>query len=146
MKIEKDYKEFLELLNKNQVKYCIVGSYAFAFHAKPRYTKDLDIFMESTKDNAINIITALKEFGFKSLDIKEEDFLIKNQIIQIGYEPLRIDILTSISGCTFGEVWMNKVKGKYGEIEVNFIGRNELIKNKRATGRKQDIADLELLE
>ncbi len=65
MKIEKDYKEFLELLNKNQVKYCIVGSYAFAFHAKPRYTKGLDIFIESTKDNAINIITALKEFGLK---------------------------------------------------------------------------------
>ena len=112
MKTEKDYKKFLELLNNNQVKYCIVGSYAFAFHAKPRYTKDLDILIEPTKDNAAKIITVLKEFGFESLNIEEDDFLNENQIIQLGYEPLRIDILTSISGCTFPEVWSNKVKGR----------------------------------
>ncbi len=146
MKIEKDYKEFLELLNRHNVKYCIIGSYALAFHARPRYTKDLDIFIEPKTENAGKVISVLREFGFQNLDITEEDLVEKDRIIQLGYEPIRIDILSSLSGCSFKEVWENKAVGKYGEIDVHFIGKKELIKNKKATGRKQDIADIELLK
>lgn len=145
MKVEKDYEELLKLLNKNKVKYCIVGAYAVAFHAKPRYTKDMDIFIEPSEENGKRILKALNEFGFKELDLKEEDFTQKGIVIQLGYEPLRVDIVTSIEGCTFEEVWENKVKGHYGNEKVYFIGLNELIKNKKKSKRKQDKVDLEIL-
>jgi hypothetical protein len=146
MKTEKDYEEFLELLNKNKVKYVVVGSFALALYSKPRYTKDLDILIEPEKENIKRLLNVLHKFGFKKIDIKIEDLTKKNQILQLGYEPVRVDILTSISGCPFGEVWNNKVKEKYGKTLANFIGKRELIKSKKACGRKQDIADLELLE
>ena len=145
MKVEKDYEELLKLLNKNKAKYCIVGAYAVAFHAKPRYTKDMDIFIEPSKENGKRILKALNEFGFKELDLKEEDFIQKGIVIQLGYEPLRVDIVTSIEGCTFEEVWENKVEGHYGNEKVYFIGLNELIKNKKKSKRKQDKVDLEIL-
>ena len=146
MKTEKDYEEFLSLLNKNSVKYVIVGAFALALYSKPRYTKDLDILIEPEEENVKKLINALHEFGFEEINIKKEDLSRKNQILQLGYEPLRIDIITSIAGCSFEEVWNNKVREKYGKTIVNFIGKKELIKNKKAIGRKQDMADLELLE
>jgi len=145
MKTEKDYEEFLGLLNKNSVRYAIVGAFALALYSKPRYTKDLDILIEPEEENAKKLINVLHEFGFEEINIKKEDLTRKNQILQLGYEPLRIDILTSIAGCSFQEVWNNKFKEKYGKTLVNFIGKKELMKNKKAIGRKQDIADLELL-
>jgi len=145
MKTEKDYEEFLGLLNKNSVRYAIVGAFALALYSKPRYTKDLDILIEPEEENTKKLINVLHEFGFKEINIKKEDLTRKNQILQLGYEPLRIDILTSIAGCSFQEVWNNKFKEKYGKTLVNFIGKKELMKNKKAIGRKQDIADLELL-
>jgi len=146
MKVEKDYEEFIGLLNKNRVKYCIVGSFALAIHAKPRYTKDLDIFVEPTKENVERIIVALKEFGFELENLSGKDFTNKNQVVQLGYEPVRIDILTSLTGCTFDEVWGNRIELPYGKTKTYFIGKEQLIKNKRATGRMQDLADLEWLE
>ncbi|MEO0292610.1 MAG: nucleotidyltransferase [candidate division WOR-3 bacterium] len=146
MKIEKDYEEFLKLLNKNKVKYVIVGAFALALYSNPRYTKDLDIFVEPAVENGKRLLKVLNEFGFKNLELKEEDFTVKNQIIQLGYEPVRIDLMTSIPGCSFEEVWNNKIAEKYGRTRVYFIGKRELIKSKKASGRKQDIADLELLE
>lgn len=146
MKVEKDYEEFLELLNAHEVKYCVVGAFALAFHARPRYTKDLDVFIEPASDNAGKIIRVIKEFGFESINLTEKDFEKVDQIIQLGYEPVRIDLLTSISGCDFKEVWDNKVISKYGNVEVNFIGKVELLKNKRASGRKQDLADIDTIE
>jgi len=101
MKIERDYEEFIGLLNRHRVKYCIVGSFALAVHAKPRYTKDIDILVEPTKENSEKIIAVLKEFGFGLKDISGEDFTNKNQVVQLGYEPVRIDILPSLTGCTF---------------------------------------------
>lgn len=145
MKLEKDYEDLLKLLNKNNVEYCITGAFAMAEYATPRYTKDIDILINPTKENARNIINALKEFGFSDLNINEDDFSKKGQIIQLGFEPIRIDILTSIDGCDFNEIWQNKIIGKYGNIEVFFIGLEQLIKNKKATNRKQDQADLEIL-
>ncbi len=108
MRVEKDYEEFLKLLNRHRIQYCIVGAYAVAFHARPRYTKDIDILIEVSKDNACKMIQALDEFGFGDLELTEEDFLKEGLIIQLGYEPVRIDLLTTISGCTFKEIWDHK--------------------------------------
>ena len=145
MKVEKDYEELLKLFNKNEVKYCIIGAYAVAFYATPRYTKDMDILVETNVENARKIIASLNEFGFKSLKLTEKDFSQKDKIIQLGYEPLRIDIITSIEGCSFKEAWKNKTRGTYGKQKVFFIGINEVIKNKRASKRSQDKIDLETL-
>jgi hypothetical protein len=135
----------LSLLNKNKVKYSIIGAFAVGFYGKPRYTKDMDILVEPSPKNAKRIVNALKEFGFGSLDLSEKDFTKKGSIIQLGYEPVRIDILTSIEGCDSSQVWKNRTTGIYGKEKVFFIGLNELISNKKATGRKQDKADLDIL-
>jgi len=145
MKVEKDYEDLLKLFNRHKVKYCIVGAFAVAFYAKPRFTKDMDILVEVNPENGKRIVNALNEFGFKSLDLKENDFQEEGKIIQLGYEPVRIDIMTSIPGCTFKEVWNNRNTGKYGKEKVYFIGIDELIKNKKASKRKQDRVDLEIL-
>ena len=145
MRAEKDYEELLKLFNKNKVRYCIVGAYAVAYYVKPRYTKDIDILVEPTVKNARRIIKALNEFGFKELGLTQEDFSQKDKIIQLGYEPVRIDILTSIGGCSFKEAWKDKKAFQFGKQKVFFIGLDELIKNKKASERKQDKADLEIL-
>jgi len=145
MRVEKDYEEFLKLLNKNKVRYCIVGSYAIAFYARPRYTKDIDILIEPAGKNARKIVKTLKEFGFGSLDLSEDDFKKEGAIIQLGYEPVRINLLTSLPGCSFGEAWKNKKIGDYGKEKVFFIGLKDLIKSKSTSRRKQDEADLEIL-
>ena len=145
MKIEKDFKEFIELLNSNKVKYLIVGGFAFSYYAEPRFTKDIDFFVEVEKNNSKKIIKTLNEFGFGEIGLKEEDFLKTNNIIQLGYAPLRIDIITSITGVLFKTAWENKVTGKYGNISCNYISKEDLIQNKKASGRPQDIADVKKL-
>jgi predicted nucleotidyltransferase len=133
------------LFNKHKVKFCIVGAYAFAYHSTPRYTKDIDILVEPTTENGHKIIKALEAFGFASLKLSENDFNQEKQVIQLGYEPVRIDLLTSVEGCSFKEVWQNKKRGKYGKTSVYYIGLDELIKNKQKLMRSQDVADLEEL-
>ncbi|HDN86309.1 MAG: hypothetical protein DRP68_06655 [Candidatus Omnitrophota bacterium] len=145
MRVEKDYEEFLGLLNKYQVKYCIAGSYAVAVWGYPRYTKDIDILIEPTKENAKKIISAIREFGIKSQDLTEEDFIKKNRVIQLGYEPVRIDILTSVEGVSFSTIWRNKVEDFYGKEKVYFVGLKELIRIKKKVARPQDLVDLEEL-
>lgn len=145
-KSERDFEDLLRLFNKNKVKYCIVGAYAVAFHEVPRFTKDMDVFVEATPTNAKKIILALKEFGFSHPSLTEKDFSKSGKTIQIGYEPVRIDLLTAIDGCLFEGVWKNRRPGKYGEEKVYFIGRGDLVKNKKASNRKQDQADLDLLK
>jgi len=142
---EKDFEEFLGLFNKHKIRYCIVGAYALALHARPRFTKDLDILVEPSPENSRKIVRALKEFGFGALKLVPADFSHPGRIVQLGYEPLRIDLLTSIEGCSFKEVWAHRVKGRYGKKHVWFIGRRELIRNKEISDRKQDRADIELL-
>lgn len=144
--VEKDFLELLKLFNKNKVRYCIVGAFAVGFHAVSRYTKDMDILVEPSLENGKRIIAALKEFGFGGLKISAEDFARKGSLIQLGYEPLRIDLISSIEGVTFSQVWKNKKKGVYGHQKVFFIGLGELVRNKKVSGRKQDLADLEILE
>jgi hypothetical protein len=145
MKVEKDFKEFIELLNKNDVRYLVVGGYAVAYHSIPRFTKDIDFFIEPTKDNSKNVLATCAQFGFGNIGLKEEFFQELGQIIQLGYSPLRIDIITTIAGVTFEDAWKNRVKGFYGDVPCNFISKEDLIINKKSTARKQDLADLETL-
>lgn len=140
-----DFEELFALLTTHGVKAVIVGAYAVAFHARPRYTKDLDILVEPTAENARRVLAALEEFGFGELGLTEADFEI-GRILQIGMPPNRIDLLTRIDGVTFEEVWNGRRSGKFGEVAVSYIGRDELIRNKRASGRAQDQVDLAILE
>ena len=144
--LSKDFKEFIELLNENKVRYLVVGGYAVAFHGHPRYTKDLDVWIELSPDNANKILNALKKFGFGSLGLKPDDFLEGDQIIQLGYPPNRIDILTTLKGLKFEDCYKVKVEVEIHGLRIDFIDIENLKKNKRATGRPQDIADAENLE
>jgi len=146
VRTEKDFEELLGLLNRNKVKYCIVGAYAVAFYSKPRYTKDIDIFIEPSRQNARRIIKALVDFGFGSLNLQEKDFCGRGKIIQLGYEPIRIDILTSLEAVDFKRAWRNRKRGNYGSQRVNFIGIDDLICTKKKAGRLIDKIDLSNLK
>ncbi|HNT55114.1 MAG TPA: hypothetical protein PKG95_10410 [Anaerolineaceae bacterium] len=141
-----DFKEFIRLLNDNQARYLVVGGYAVALHGYPRYTKDIDIWIDMAPTNAARIIQALQQFGFGSLGLKEADFLDADTIIQLGYPPRRIDLLTTLPGIDFEACFSERVVVDIDGIEVNFIDLENLKKNKRATGRFQDMADIENLE
>lgn len=145
MKVEKDFEEFIALLNKHEVQYVIVGAFAVSFHAQPRFTGDIDFFIGNTSANIQSLLLALKEFGFESLNLAEKDF-DEDSIIQLGYEPNRIDLITNISGVSFKKAYSNKVKGTYGNETAYFISLEDLITNKRASDRLKDKSDLELLE
>lgn len=144
--VTKDFEELFAAFNARNVRAVIVGGYAFAFHAKPRYTKDIDVFVEPTAQNAANVLAALDDFGFGSLGLTVNDFSSPGQIIQLGQPPNRIDLLTMIDGVSFDEAWAGRVAGRYGEQPVQYLGRAELIRNKRASGRPQDLVDLDALE
>ena len=143
--LNQDFKEFIQFLNDNQVRYLIVGGYAVALHGHPRYTKDIDIWIEMSPENADNLLKALEQFGFGSLGLKPEDFLEPNQIIQLGYPPNRIDLLTTIDGVNFENCYPLKLEIVIDNIVANFIDLDNLKKNKTASGRLQDLADLENL-
>lgn len=145
MKISPDFREFVACANSRDVRFLIVGGYAVAYHGHPRYTKDLDVWIQSTVENANRLLDALSEFGFDSLDLRAEDFLEPNQVIQLGRPPLRIDLLTSLSGLEFDECYPSRETTDVDGIAFPFIGRADLKTNKRATGRHQDLADLEEL-
>ena len=146
MIINKDFREFIKLLNSNNVKYLVVGGYAVAFHGYPRYTKDMDIWIWINENNAKQLIKTLEEFGFSSLGLKKEDFLKPEYVIQLGYPPNRIDILTKISGLEFEKCYKSRVKTNMDGITIDFINLENLKKNKKAIGRFKDLADLENLE
>ena len=142
MKLVKDFEEFIELLNKNEVEYLVVGGYAFAIHAFPRFTNDIDFFIRSTKSNIDKIISVLNEFGFEDTPISPDELMKENRVIQLGEPPYRIDLLTSIDGVSFEDAWKRKVHGKYGEQVLYFISKEDLIENKKSSGRKKDLDDL----
>jgi predicted nucleotidyltransferase len=144
--LSSDFREFIRLLNNNEVKYLVVGGYAVGIHGHPRYTGDLDIWLLPDKHNVFKILKSLDEFGFGSLDITENDLMKEGTVIQLGQPPLRIDLLNSIDGVSFNECYPNKKTVTIDGLEVNFIGYNDLIKNKKATGRHQDLGDIENLQ
>jgi predicted nucleotidyltransferase len=142
MTLDKDFEDFVVLLNKHGIDYMIVGGYALAFHGKPRHTGDLDIWIDISDNNAQKMLDAIVEFGMGSLGMKKEDFLQKGIITQIGYPPLRIDILNEIDGVNFKEAYPNKLIIDVDGLLVNYIGLDDLIKNKQVSGRHQDISDV----
>jgi hypothetical protein len=145
LEIQPDFKELLALLNQNKVEYIVVGAFAMAFHGAPRFSGDIDIYVNPTSENAHRVAKTLQDFGFGSLGLKETDFDRPGQIIQLGQPPVRIDLITSISGVKWEEADAGKVLGKYGDIPIHYLGRKQIVANKRASGRKKDLADLEAL-
>ena len=146
MHLPKDLREFIESLNSNEVEYLIVGAFALAIHGSPRYTGDIDILVRPSPANARKLTAVISTFGFSSLGLSTQDFLKPDQVIQLGRDPVRIDLLTSITGVEFEEAWEHRAITRLDGLPVPFIGKEDLIKNKRATGRTQDRADLEALE
>jgi Nucleotidyltransferase of unknown function (DUF6036) len=146
MTLADDLREFIELLNSHKAEYLIVGAYALAFHGRPRSTGDLDILIHNSRKNAERIHRVIAEFGFPADGLTAVDFQQSGQIVQLGRPPVRIDILTSISGVSFAEAWESRIDSHIGRVPVAFIGRECLIRNKRATNRPQDRADVEALE
>jgi hypothetical protein len=138
-------KEFIGLLNSGSVEYCIVGGWALGFHARPRYTQDIDILIRATPANAARVEAVIQQFGFGSLGLAARDFLAPGQVVQLGHPPNRIDILTSITGVADDEIWNSLEPGELDGVPVLFLGRGSLIKNKKATDRSRDRADVEEL-
>ncbi len=145
MVISKDFKEFIKSLNEHKVRYLVIGGYAVAFHGHPRYTKDLDVWVSMDSNNIRNLIQALHDFGLSSLQLTEEDFQDPETIVQLGYPPNRIDLLVSIKGVGFDECYRSKQTYTIEGTKIDFIDLENLRKNKLATGRHQDLADLEKL-
>jgi hypothetical protein len=143
--LSRDFKEFIESLNANNVRYLVVGGYAVALHGYVRYTKDLDVWIEPKIQNAQNVLNALIAFGFGSLDITADDFLEEGNIIQLGYPPNRIDLITSLNGLVFENCYPERVQVEIQGVLIDFIDIENLKTNKKATGRPQDLADLENL-
>ena len=141
-----DFKEFIELLIRNKAEYLIVGGYAVGIHGHPRYTGDLDIWLNPTPDNAELVLKSVNEFGFSSFKLTTSDFTKPGNVIQLGYPPLRIDLLTEIDGVTFEDCFKNKRQVTIDNLIVNFIGYEDLLKNKRESGRPRDIDDIDNLK
>jgi predicted nucleotidyltransferase len=139
-----DFKEFIELLNKNDVKYIVIGGYAVVYHGYVRSTNDIDIWIDISEDNIRNLLKALDEFGFSSLNLKKEDFS-PDQIIQLGYPPNRIDLITTPAGIDFEACYESKEQIKIDSIIINIIDFENLIKAKKASNRARDLADIEEL-
>jgi Nucleotidyl transferase of unknown function (DUF2204) len=145
MNLEEDLREFVELLNALNVHYIVVGAFAVAYHGRPRFTADLDLFIERSHENAERLVQVLERFGFGSLNLSIDDFLQENQVVQLGVAPNRIDLLTFLSGVNFQDAWATREQGEIEGLTVPFISREMLKRNKAATGRSQDLADLEHL-
>jgi len=146
MVLNKDFREFLRLLNANNGRYLVVGGYALAVHGYPRYTKDIDIWIWLDRNNAKNTLKALHDFGFAELALTEADLLTPGIVIQLGYPPSRIDILTQATGVEFDECYESRIELDIDDLKIPFIDIENLKKNKQATGRLQDLADLEKLK
>src|SRR5205807_2390716 len=140
-----DLREFIELLNSRRVDYIVVGAHAVAFHGHPRFTGDIDFFVRPSPENAVRLIESIKEFGFSNLQLSPDDFRRPNTVVQLGYPPNRIDLLTSISGVDYEEAWSTKATGELDGLRVFFLGLDALLKNKLASGRDQDLVDVNKL-
>jgi hypothetical protein len=138
-----DFVDLLRAFIAADVRFLIVGAYALAHHGRPRATGDLDVWVDATPDNAPRVIRALSAFGAPITDISERDFSSPGVVFQIGVPPGRIDILTELTGVTFNDAWASRDAGTFGELTVDFLGREAFVRNKRATGRTKDLGDIE---
>lgn len=144
--VPNDFKELLALLNAHKVEYLVVGAFALAHHGVPRFTGDLDILVKPDTDNARRILACLNEFGFASVGLEATDFTELDRVVQLGVTPVRVDILTSLTGVDWHEASSGKSEGDLGGVRVFYLGKNALLKNKKTLGRKKDMADIESLE
>lgn len=145
MEVQQDFRELLALFNAHKIDYIIVGAYALAYHGAPRYTGDIDIFARPGLSNAQHIIQALEEFGFGSLGLTVSDFTAPDKVVQLGVAPVRVDIVTSLTGVSWEQADSGRAKGSYGDVTVYYLGKKEFVLNKQALGRKKDLADLEAI-
>jgi hypothetical protein len=145
MAVNHDFRDLFAALNAAEVRYLLVGGYAVAYHGRPRYTKDLDVWVEASADNAPRVLAALREFGAPLSGLSAEELARPGLIFQMGLPPNRIDLLTSIDGVDFAEAWAGRDETIYGDQRVPVIGKQHLIRNKRASGRPQDLLDVESL-
>jgi hypothetical protein len=145
MEVQQDFRDLLALFNAHEIDYLIIGAHALAYHGSPRYTGDMDILVRPDLQNARRILRALDEFGFGSIGLTVEDFVSSDKVVQLGVAPVRIDIVTSITGVSWDDAAAGRVAGTYGDVEVYYIGKKQFILNKRALGRKKDLSDLEAI-
>ena len=142
MKLDKDFNEFVELLVARDVRFLVVGGYALAAHGYPRATDDFDAWVWADEANAERILECLTDFGFGEVGLTAGDFTLPDRIVQLGYPPYRIDIITSIDGVDFDAAWENRMVVDVDGLPVPFIGREDLLTNKRSTGRPKDLLDV----
>ena len=135
----------LALFNAREVDYVVVGAHALAYHGAPRFTGDLDVLVRPDDANALRVLAALDEFGFGSLGLTAEDFTEPGRVVQLGVAPVRIDIITSLTGVSWDEAQAGRTTGEFGDQTVRYLGKQQLVRNKRAVGRKKDLADLEAI-
>lgn len=145
IRLPQDFKDFLRLLNSKEVEYLVIGGYAVSYHGYPRSTGDMDIWVAAHPDNAEKIVEVLKEFGFGRESLSSDLFLKKDQVTRMGLPPIRIEILTSISGVEFSDCYNSRVTDTIDDVEINIINLDDLRKNKKAAGRHKDLGDLENL-
>jgi predicted nucleotidyltransferase len=143
--LNRNFREFIRLLEDAGVRFLVVGGYAVCVHGFPRYTGDLDIYVAISRENAEKLLKVFADFGFTDLDVTREDFLAEDFVIEIGREPLKIQVLTGIDGVTFDECYRGRTMVKEDGLDIPFIGREELLKNKAASPRAKDKIDLEEL-
>ena len=142
----RDFKKFLQLLNSKKIEYLVVGGYAVGYHGYPRATGNMDIWIAMNEQNAIKMVAAMKEFGFDPPELQKELFLKDKKVIRMGVPPMRLEILTSIDGVHFETCFNNRVIADFGDFKVNFISKDDLLINKRASGKAQDLVDFDKLQ
>lgn len=146
MHLKADFKDFVASLNAAGVEYVVVGAYAVAFHGIPRFTGDIDFFVAPSRENGEKIVECLRAFGLGALNLTPDDFVDPDRVIQLGVAPNRIDLLTGIEAVSFADVYARRAQTEIDGLQISFISREDLIRNKRATGRPQDAADVARLE
>lgn len=144
--LHNDFADFLRLLNERNVRYLVVGGYAVAYHGYPRYTGDLDVFVEASPENAAKLVEVYGEFGFDRTTLKPAMFIVPDNVVRIGHEPVRLEVLTSITGVEFADAYVRRIEVEVNGLAVPFISLVDLIKNKLATGRGKDRVDAETLQ
>lgn len=145
MELEPDFSEFCSLLNAHHVEFVVVGAYALAFHGAPRYTGDIDFLVRPTEDNGRRLLDAIAAFGFPTAPVTPQDVVIGRKVVQMGVPPVQIHVMSAIDGVTWDEVWSGRESGRLGNLDVQFIGQVEFLKNKQAAGREKDLADIDAL-
>jgi hypothetical protein len=145
LEAQPDFRDLLALFAAHKADHIVVGAHALAFHGAPRFTGDMDILVRPDSPNAQRVLDALAEFGFDSLGLTVDDFAQPGRVVQLGVPPVRIDIVTSLTGVSWDAAWAGRVSGPYGGLTVCYLGRNEYVRNKRAVGRRKDLADLEAI-